>query len=112
MVLMTVDLAGVDPAAPVGTVVGAVVDGARMAVVHGADGWVMVPDACPHAICPFSRDGEVVDGGVLSCYCHGSAFDLRTGEVVGGPARRPLPLTRLVVEDGVLRVGGAARGHG
>jgi 3-phenylpropionate/trans-cinnamate dioxygenase ferredoxin component len=102
---MASELAGVDPDVAVGTVVGAVVNGRRVAVVRGADGWVMVPDACPHAICPFSRDGEVVDGGrTLSCYCHGSRFDLVTGEVLAGPAREALPVTPLDVADGVLRL--------
>lgn len=103
---MSDGLAGIDPGAPVGTVVGAVVDGARVAVVRGAEGWVMVPDSCTHALCPFSRDGEVFDGTVLSCICHGSEFDLRTGEVLLGPAERPLPVTRLVADGGTLRVAG------
>lgn len=45
-------------------------------------------DICTHRRCPLS-DGEL-DGTTVTCICHGSRFDITTGEVVRGPATRPL----------------------
>lgn len=97
------EVADVDPALPVGTVAAATLDGAPVAVVRHAGGWVAVPDACTHAACALSADGELFDGVVLACNCHGSEFDARTGEVLLGPADRPLDVVPLVVAAGRLR---------
>ncbi|MFN0284462.1 MAG: Rieske (2Fe-2S) protein [Kineosporiaceae bacterium] len=107
-------LADVDPDAPVGTIVAALargpyddrVDGAgdvEVAVVRHAGGWVMVADRCTHADCPFTLDGEVFDGTVLVCNCHGSEYDLRTGEVLLGPAEVPLVPVPLEADGAGLR---------
>lgn len=95
----------VDPAAPVGTVVGADLDGTAVTVVRHETGWVAVDEMCTHAACPFASDGEVFDGTVLACNCHGSEFDLRTGEVLLGPAETPLTVRPLAVVDGRLSAG-------
>ena len=61
------------------------VDGAPV-VIAALDGqWYAVADACTHAGCPFSEEASLEDG-VIVCNCHGSEFDLRTGEVRRGPA--------------------------
>ena len=80
----------VDPDAPVGTILPAEVDGVALALIRHRDGWAVVDRDCPHARCSLVRDGEVVDGTTLVCTCHGSEFDLRTGEVLLDPADRPL----------------------
>ena len=98
-------LTAVDPSAPVGTVVGAELDGAPVTVVRHDGGWVAVDEMCTHAACPFAADGEVFDGTVLACNCHGSEFDLHTGEVLLGPAERPLTVRPLAVVDGRLTAG-------
>lgn len=98
------ELAQIDPWAPVGTIAEAVVGGVEMAVVHHAQGWVMVVNACPHAQCRLTEDGQVDDGFTLICNCHGSEFDLRDGELLLGPAREPLQLIRLAVRSGVLAI--------
>jgi nitrite reductase/ring-hydroxylating ferredoxin subunit len=98
----------VDVAAPVGAIVSVVVDGVASAAVRTASGWVVVPDACTHAACRFTLDGEVFDGSVLACNCHGSEFDLASGEVLLGPAEVALPVTALAVVDGALRPSGEA----
>ena len=95
-------LPDVDPAADVGSIVGVEVDGASMAAIRHRDGWVLVPDTCPHAKCPFTEDGELVDGTTLICNCHGSEFDLVTGHVLQGPAESDLEVIALQVDAGGL----------
>jgi len=58
-----------------------------LAAVDGT--WYAVADACTHAGCAFSQDAALEDG-VIVCNCHGSEFDLRTGEVLRGPAEYPV----------------------
>jgi nitrite reductase/ring-hydroxylating ferredoxin subunit len=96
-------LVDVDARGPVGTVVPATLDGEPVAIVRHEGGWVAVPDRCPHAGCQFTEDGEVLDGTTLVCNCHGSEFDLRTGEVLLGPAETGLELTALVQDGRLLR---------
>ena len=45
-------------------------------------------DLCTHAECPLS-EGEL-DGEELVCPCHGSRFNVKTGEVLSLPANEPL----------------------
>lgn len=87
----------VDPALPVGTIVAITLDDEPMAAIRHEDGWVAVPDRCTHAACPFTDDGELVDGHVLVCNCHGSEFDLHTGAVLVGPAEQPLAVRPLTI---------------
>jgi Rieske Fe-S protein len=97
----------VDAQLPVGTIVavsdavgdsGDLADLADLAVIRLVDGWVAVPDACPHAGCAFSVDGELADDGTLICNCHGSEFDPMTGDLRLGPATSGLAVRRLKVE--------------
>jgi nitrite reductase/ring-hydroxylating ferredoxin subunit len=89
----------VDPAAPEGTILPAQVDGFELTLIRHAHGWTATDRDCPHAGCSLVRDGEVVDGSILVCNCHGSEFDLRTGEVLLDPADRPLQLRPLRRSD-------------
>jgi nitrite reductase/ring-hydroxylating ferredoxin subunit len=98
-------LADVDPARPVGTIAAVEVDGAPMAAIHTADGWVLTADRCPHAACPFTADGELADDGTLICNCHGSEFDPLTGALRLGPATTGLSVVRLKVERNTLNFG-------
>lgn len=96
-------LGDVDVTGSVGTIVAVSHEGADVAVIRCSEGWVLVPDECTHASCPFTTDGEVVDGTVLVCNCHGSEWDLRTGELLAGPAELPLAVVPLSDASGALR---------
>ena len=94
----------VDTDAQIGTILGTSIDGVAYAVVHRAEGWVMFEDRCTHARCSFVDDGgEVVDGTVLICACHGSEFDLRDGSVLEGPATVALAVVPLALDGDRLR---------
>ena len=54
-------------------------------------------DLCTHEECPLSEEGEVV-GNQVHCLCHGSKFDIRTGEVIDPPAQEPLATYRVQVQ--------------
>jgi nitrite reductase/ring-hydroxylating ferredoxin subunit len=79
------------------------VRGERILVARAEDRWYAVEDRCSHAGCAFSTDGEL-DGTNVICNCHGSEFDLRTGEVLVPPAFDPIRTFRVRVTDGRLEV--------
>jgi Rieske Fe-S protein len=49
---------------------------------------------CTHAGCAVNK----VDGGVISCPCHGSTYSIEDGSPTSGPATRPLPETPVKVD--------------
>ena len=51
--------------------------------------WFAVQARCTHAGCPLAEEATIEDGTIV-CNCHGSEFDLRSGEVQRGPAEYPL----------------------
>jgi 3-phenylpropionate/trans-cinnamate dioxygenase ferredoxin component len=61
-----------------------------------------IDDTCTH------QDASLADGWVegclVECPLHASCFDLRTGEVTGPPARRPVRTHRIEVVDGMVYV--------
>lgn len=46
-------------------------------------------NVCPHAECLLAEEGYL-DGEELECGCHGSRFNVLTGEVLNGPAEDAL----------------------
>jgi nitrite reductase/ring-hydroxylating ferredoxin subunit/uncharacterized membrane protein len=73
------------------------IQGARVAVGRCPEGVVAFQDGCTHKGGPLS-DGALV-GCTVQCPWHGSQFDLRTGQVVNGPAEKGI-LTYDVVTRG------------
>lgn len=61
-----------------------------------------IGDVCTHAQCSLV-DGWIDDGNV-ECACHGSVFDLKTGEVVTGPATEPEPVHEVRVDGDEIQV--------
>ena len=78
------------------------VEGRLVCIGRAPDGWVAFQDTCTHEECALS-DGEL-DGSVVVCPCHGSEFDVRTGDVLCPPALDPLPIYEAQEEEGRLLV--------
>lgn len=78
--------------------------GGRQVVVADLDGTLVAVDGrCSHAAGPLGT-GTIVDGCRLQCPWHGSTFDLATGEVCTGPARKALARHAVHVADGKVMV--------
>ncbi len=72
---------------------------------RAADGILAYSAVCTHSGCDVS-DWDHKEQALV-CPCHASMFDpLDGGEVIDGPAPRPLPLLPLSIADGQLVVAG------
>ena len=79
------------------------VGGRRVAIVHCVSGWYALEDECSHQGGPLG-EGDLVDEGVVRCPWHGARFDVRTGEVLDGPAARPARTYPVTADDGLVTV--------
>jgi len=77
-------------------------DGCLLAVFRVGDDYFALDDICSHEYSRLS-EGEILDGEVY-CPKQGSRFDLRTGEVRGLPATRPVSTYEVKEEDGQVWV--------
>ena len=71
-------------------------------LVHDGDDVFALHDRCSHRGCSLA-DGDVADGAI-TCPCHGSRFDLRTGAIRQGPATAPQPVLEARTRAGRVEV--------
>lgn len=88
---------------PVGEVKAIDVRGTRIAVANVGGTYYAFDDACTHEECSLSEEGELA-GTTLTCTCHGSEFDVRTGNVLAPPATVPVKVYRTRVEGDALQI--------
>jgi arsenite oxidase small subunit len=62
---------------------------------------------CTHLSCPVLPRPDL---GRMHCPCHEGWFDIRNGEPVAGPPRRPLPRVGLELRDGKVFANGYVEG--
>jgi 3-phenylpropionate/trans-cinnamate dioxygenase ferredoxin subunit len=87
-----------DASLPDESVAGATIGGTLVALARVEGDWHAVEAWCTHAECSLT-DGWV-EGSGIRCACHGSLFDLLTGEPLEGPAEEPVRTfsTRVVLD--------------
>ena len=78
-------------------------DGLRVCLVRDGDAAYAFVDRCPHRDFPLSG-GDVISRCVIECPWHGARFDVRTGDVLQGPATDALQRLDVRVEDGKVYV--------
>jgi nitrite reductase/ring-hydroxylating ferredoxin subunit len=76
---------------------GMVIDGKEILIVKTGPQIFAIGNKCTHMGCKLS--GGKLDGETVRCPCHGSMFNVRTGEVVKGPAKNPEPSYTVTVEN-------------
>jgi 3-phenylpropionate/trans-cinnamate dioxygenase ferredoxin subunit len=85
----------------------------RIAVAHVENRLFAVGDECTHAGCSLAEEGAISQtDNAVECGCHGSVFDLETGEPLTGPAVDPLAVYPVRVQDGWIEVGREPGGDG
>jgi nitrite reductase/ring-hydroxylating ferredoxin subunit len=78
------------------------VGGERIAVANVGGAFHAFDNTCTHLQCSLA-EGEL-EGTVVTCPCHGSQFDVTTGEVLRGPAQEPVQSYAARVESQALQV--------
>jgi 3-phenylpropionate/trans-cinnamate dioxygenase ferredoxin subunit len=97
-----VDVAAADDV-PEGEAKGFAVGDAEIAVARVEGALYAFSDICTHRRCNLSSGGEL-DGTSIECECHGSVFNISTGEVENPPATEPLPVYGVREADGRIQV--------
>jgi nitrite reductase/ring-hydroxylating ferredoxin subunit len=79
------------------------VNGRGIAIASTPAGWFAVDDDCTHRQCSLGQ-GDLV-GTTLTCPCHLGMFDVRSGEVLGGPPTEALRTYPIDIVNGQILVG-------
>lgn len=74
----------------------------RVAVANVEGSFYAFGDICTHRHCSLA-DGEL-EGKTVTCPCHGSQFDVTTGDVLNPPATEPVPVFPLQIEGDEIQV--------
>jgi nitrite reductase/ring-hydroxylating ferredoxin subunit len=73
------------------------VTGVSVLLANVAGEYYAIGNKCTHRGCKLSNG--VFDGETVKCPCHKSVFNVKTGEVVHGPASKPEPKYAVKVEE-------------
>jgi nitrite reductase/ring-hydroxylating ferredoxin subunit len=72
----------------------------------GQDEFVAYSSECTHLQCPVLPD---IESGQFHCPCHAGYFDMRTGQPLAGPPRRPLAKITLKTQNSAIYATGIER---
>ncbi|OGD85684.1 hypothetical protein A2Z23_02470 [Candidatus Curtissbacteria bacterium RBG_16_39_7] len=86
-----------------GGVKGIMVGDKQIAIFRLGSDIFVLSDVCSHAGCILSENHEI-DGEEVQCACHGSRFNIRTGQVTNPPALEDLETYPVKVEGGQILV--------
>jgi 3-phenylpropionate/trans-cinnamate dioxygenase ferredoxin component len=70
--------------------------GTAVLLANIAGEYYAIGNKCTHRSCKLSSG--TLEGEIVKCPCHGSKFNVKTGEVVHGPAAKPEPKYTVKVE--------------
>ncbi len=70
-------------------------NGTSILLVNLDGSFYAIGNKCTHRGCALSNG--TLSGDTLKCACHGSVFNIKTGEVIRGPAKKPEPKYELQI---------------
>jgi len=73
------------------------VTGVSVLLANVAGEYYAIGNKCTHRGCKLSSG--TLDGETVKCPCHKSVFNVKTGEVLHGPASKPAPKYAVKVEE-------------
>jgi 3-phenylpropionate/trans-cinnamate dioxygenase ferredoxin subunit len=88
---------------PPGWVLKVRVGSREIALANSEGTFYAMDNACSHAGGPLG-DNRLKEGCYLECPWHNAVFDARTGDVLRGPARKPVKMYHVAVQDDTVFV--------
>jgi nitrite reductase/ring-hydroxylating ferredoxin subunit len=82
---------------PIGEMKAIDVAGVSVLLANIAGEYYAIGNKCTHRGCKLSKG--VFEGETVKCPCHRSIFNVKTGEVMHGPASKPEPKYAIKVEE-------------
>lgn len=79
------------------------VGGRRVTVARVGQTYHAFDDVCTHQQCSLA-EGDL-EGATVTCFCHGSQFDVTSGAVLHPPATEPVRSYPVRVEGDSLQIG-------
>jgi nitrite reductase/ring-hydroxylating ferredoxin subunit len=79
------------------TMKGIQINGKEILVANVGGTLFAIGNTCTHKGCMLTKG--TLEGEIVHCSCHGSAFSVKTGDVVGGPAKMAEPLYEISMTD-------------
>lgn len=76
----------------------------RVAVAHLANRLFALSDTCTHEGCSLAEGLLSDDDLAVECPCHGSVFDLSSGEPIDGPASDPVAILPVRETEGWIEI--------
>ena len=77
-------------------------DSTEILLVNLGGSYCAIGNICRHMGCKLS--GGTLSGDIVTCPCHGSQYNIRTGAIVRGPTREPEPSYEVRVENDQILV--------
>ena len=96
-----VKLASVNDAKP-NSMMGLTVNNQKILLVNVNGNYYAISNVCMHRGCQLSK-GKLV-GETVVCPCHGSTYELKTGNFTKGPTKKAEPTYELKVENNDIMV--------
>jgi 3-phenylpropionate/trans-cinnamate dioxygenase ferredoxin subunit len=85
-----------------GTMKDVEVNSIQILLVNLDDNYFAIGNICKHKGCKLSMG--TLTGEVVQCPCHGSRYNVRTGEIVRGPTTEPEPSYEVKIENDQILV--------
>ncbi len=94
---MTFEKAALKKEIPAGKMKAVEVSGVSVLLANIAGEYYAIGNKCTHRGCKLSSG--VFEGETIKCPCHKSVFNVKSGEVLHGPASKPAPKYAVKVEE-------------